>query len=344
MKIIDRYIIKKGLFYLISVKTALFLFIIIINFFERVNILSKKGIDPSQALKHTISTSPLYLYLLMPLITLISFLLLLNYFKTSSEYKAIYSSKYPPHLFLKNMLIIAVFVIMVSLSLFDKYSTLLYSNSKGKKTYQGIINFKTDSILLHANIIDTNNIKSVYVKEYLDDKDLYIENLTWDEISKVWIAKGVYEIKHENERVFMNRYDEIKLQNIPPPHTFIVEEILDQNSYSISELIQRVRKLKMLSINTTQEQTIIFFRIGVAFINIISAFLAFTIFKTPLINNKGFAVTAALIISVLMWFLITLFKRASDIEIIPPYTSAIIPQLIMLGLIYYINHKLEKSF
>lgn len=342
MKIIDKYIIKKNLIYLISSTITIFMFILIINFFERINMLSKKSLNLSEIIKYTLFTSPFYLYLLMPLVSLISFLLLLNYFKTSSEYKAIYSSTYPPYIFLKNMLTVAL-AVSIFLVFFDKYSTHLYSNIKRKIIFNEVINFKINSTLLHAKLVDKYNLQSVYIDNELNSK-LYSEEIKWDKNSKKWIAKNVYKIREKDGKLIIEKYKNLNLDTIPPPDNFIIEELSDHNSYSILELISRINKLKSLSLNTNQEEGIIFFRIGIILINIVSVFLAFIIFKTPLINNKGYAITASVISSIFIWFFITIFKRASDIETIPPYTTAFIPHFITLLLIFYFNKKINRVF
>lgn len=344
MTIIDRYIIKKNLLYLLFTTIVIFTFISIVNLFERINMLSKKNIDIPSILKYTLFTSPFYLYLLMPLVTLISFILLLNYLITSHEYKAIYSSAYPSYIFLKNMLIVASFVVLFLFLLFDRYSTFLYSKVKRNTTYGETINFKIGQTLMHAKLVDKYTLKQVYINDSLNNKQLYIQKLIWDEGSKKWIAHNLYKIKDNNEKNTLYTLQDLSIFNIPPPEVFIVEDISDYNSYSISELILRIKKLKRLSLNTNQEESVVFFRVGIILINIVSAFLAFVIFKTPLINNKGFAITSAVIASILIWFLITIFKRASDIETIPPYTISFIPHLITVLVTAYLNRRFDKVF
>ncbi|MCX7641626.1 MAG: LptF/LptG family permease [Elusimicrobiales bacterium] len=344
MKTIDRYIIKKSIYYLTATSISVFIFILIINFFEGLNMINKKAIDPVDVFKQSIFTSPFYLYLLMPLIVMISFLLVFNYFKTTSQYKAIYCSSYPDTIFLKNTIFVTLFLCILLLVLGDNLTTSWYMSVKKKLKYSDFINFSYNNIIFYGKLKNNHIIEQAYIHDTLLSKKIYAKKIIWNSKEKKWQIKEGYEITQSNNQIKTKTYNTYEINILPPPQYFIIEEISDQNSYSIYQLLERIKKLKNLSLNTNQEKVIISFRIGIIIINLLSVLVAYVIFKTPLIEYKGYAITFAIIFSLFIWFLITIFKRAADIEIIPAWSIAIIPHLLISYVLFILHRKFNKIF
>lgn len=341
MKTIDKYIITKKISYLMSTFFTVFIFISVISFFENINMITKKNLPTQIVLKNVVLTSPFYTYLLTPIISMISSILLLNHFKSTSQYKAIYASGYSHKIFLKNILFVLIPFSILLLLVVDEVTSNLYSLSKKKIRYSQIINFKSNKIIFQSKLKENLIIEDAYMYDTENNKHLYLFKLHWDEKEKKWYGHNVNEIQIKGEKINFQHYNLKEIREIPNPNDFIIEELADPNSYSIKSLINRVNKLKSISINTNQELTLIFFRITIISMNIASAFIGFLLFKTNFINNKGTAATISIIVSLLMWFLLTILKRISDIEIISPPTILILQNLIVYSVIFFISKKIK---
>lgn len=341
MKVLYRYIISKKIRYLISSLVVLSFFIFIINLFEGINTLSRKNIPLSEIFNRAIHTTPYYVYLLTPLITMIACIMVLNYFKNSSEYKAILSSGYSTKIFIISLLISsAIFSIFLLLFLDSKVSEIY---AKIKKTAKLVpeINVKYRDLIINADVSDTKSIKSLYIYDISSSKIIYADKGRWD--GKIWKLEKVSEINKKDRNIIYHRYNQKTYPQLPPPEILLVEELTDTASYSIKSLIFRIKKLKMLSLNTNEEEVLIYFRISVIMINIISAFIAFIIFKTPIIKSKPASISLSVFFSFGIWFLLTLFKRMADMEIIPPVFVLLIPHTIIITAALWISSKLEIS-
>ncbi len=338
MKKIYLYIKLKALKYFLATLLVSSVFIFIINLFEGINFLTKKDIQISEILSNTLYTTPLYIYLLTPLITMIASVLTFNYFKTTSEYKAILSAGYSPTIFLKNILYIVFIICFFMIFFIDKHVSDLYLKSVKKSKILPHLTAKYNNAIIDAKISNKTNMSSVYISKASSLK-IYAERMEWEK--NIWKAYNVAEvIQTQNGLIYQNKKS-IDIDFLPPPEDLIIEEILDTNSYSISRLIERLNKLKKLSMNHTQEEVLIYFRIGVILLNIISAIAAFLIFKTKLINNKGTAISASILFSLIIWFIITVFKRTADMELIPCWTVGFIPHLLVSTILLKISSKLN---
>ncbi|MCX7905689.1 MAG: LptF/LptG family permease [Elusimicrobiales bacterium] len=344
MKTIDKYIIKKNIYYLTATTIVTFIFIVTVNFFEGLNMITRKNMELSQILKQSLYTSPFYLYLLTPLVVLISSLLLLNYFKITSQYKAIYSSTYPPTTFIRNMILVSIILSIILFIVVDKFTTSLYASVKKKIKFSENLNFSINEIIFYGKLKNQDTIEDIYIYNMKSYEKIYAKKMIWNNKDKKWDINEAYQIRTQESKIETKKYDILEIKTIPPPEQFIIEEITDPNSYSIYQLIERIKKLKKLSLNINQEQVIIFFRVGIIFTNIIVIFLSYIIFKTPLIEYKGYSITLAIIFSLFIWFLITIFKRTADIEIIPAWSISIIPHLIISFMLITISRKIDKIF
>lgn len=190
MKTIDKYIIKKKILYLISTTFVIFSFICVINFFENINMLAKKNLTIEQIIKNSLLTSPFYTYLLTPIISMISSVLLLNYFKTTSQYKAIYASGYNSKTFLKNILFVIVPFSIILLFL-DNFVSDLYSTSKNKNKYSEVINFKLNSIIFQAKLSGNLFLEDSYIYDLQKNIHMYVSKIYWDNKNKKWYGESV---------------------------------------------------------------------------------------------------------------------------------------------------------
>lgn len=339
MRKIQLYIISKTLKYLSASLIVSAIFIFVINLFEGINILSKKDIPIADVILRSLYTTPLYVYLLMPATTIIASVLVFNYFKTTYEYKAVLSSGYSASIFLKNIVFSLTIICLFMIFFIDRPVSNLYSRFERKTRLTPEISAKYGKTIINAHVDSKSSISSVYISDISLSKYMYVEKMEWKK--NIWRAYGVKKIKPSSDNVIYEEKEYEEMTDLPPPQEIILEELSDTNSYSISELIQRVARLKKISVNSWEEEVLIYFRIGIVLMNIVSVFIAFLIFKTRLINNKGAAVSTSILLSFAIWFVITLFKRTADMELIPPWMIGFIPHILIGIIVLKISSKLE---
>jgi len=328
MKKLHKYIFKKFIAYFVSIFLIIFIFIAVINLFETANMAVRKSQEIS--LTNVLMQSPYYLYLITPVITMLSAFMILNYFTSTNEYKAIYSSGYSKSIFLYPLVILSFLVIIFSIITGDYFSTSLY-----RKTRKELNDFNYSDIYIKKNdlIIGAKQIKEKWILE-----DVYIEKtpdimikadkMIWNDAEKKWFIKNAV-IKNNKQITNISFLKPLKFLT-DKPQNLIIEKISDPNIYSIFELLNRIKKIESLSLNSDNEKNSVFFKISVLLVNFISVIIAFMFLDSPIIKNRGLCASVSIIISLVIWFIIIITKRAADLDLIKPYMIVLIPHLLFL--------------
>ncbi|MEF3279382.1 MAG: LptF/LptG family permease [Elusimicrobiota bacterium] len=338
MKILAKYIIKKFWIYFISTTIVIAIFVFVINLFETANIFSKRGMEFSLTLKTSFLQTPYYLYLVIPLITLISSIIVFNEITVHNEYKAIYASGYRKTIILIPLIISSFIIITLSFFYGDFLATPLYKNSrKNTKKMEFANSFaKINDIYFVTNkIINKNILKDIYIEDIKNKIIMKSASLKWDKESGLWIAENGMLINYSNT-ITISSFSKTHINFLPEPDNILIEKISDENSYGITDIIKRINKLKMLSLNYTGELVSIHFKISVILLNFLSVIIAFLIAQTKIIKNKSISISFAVIISLFLWFSLIISKRIGEIEIISPFMVVLIPYTIFLSISCYI--------
>ncbi len=340
MKKISLYITKKFVFYFIAITLIISLFVAVVNLFETANMMTRKGEDIS--LKSVLFQIPYYLHLITPLTTMLSAFMTFNYFVSTNEYKAIYASGYSKTVFLYPLIALSFAIMLFSLLFADRFSTQLYRKAKNRNENSELTNLyiKKDNLLIGAQKADTSGIlKDVYIEDVSTKRKIKTNTLIWDKKQKDWKAINGILIK-ETSVVKTSSFTSINIDFIPEPNIIIVSDLTDGNSYGILELVSRIKKLKNLSIKTTEEKVFVFFKISLILINFIAVIIAFIFAQTEIIRNKSLSASVAMLISFIIWFGVIAAKRLADIEVMEPYMVALLPHSIfIIGSLYTIYRR-----
>lgn len=340
MNILTKHILKKFWAYFIASIFIMGLFVFIINFFETVNIFSKKSKTIADTFLVSFYTTPYYLYLIMPLITLISAVMVFNYLVVHNEYKAIYASGYKKTFILKPIIISSIFVIILTFIFGDFIAIPLYK--KAKK--DAVVEIQNSSMainnihLIANNVINKKNLKDIYIEDKNKNLSLKAEKMLWEDKNKRWIIENVMIISSNNMDSLLNisTTQLYVITFLPPPDDIFIEKIKDENTMGMVDYLKRIRKLLKLSLNRVNELVALYFKISMILLNIFSVLIAFIIAQTNLIKTKASSISISIIISISLWFVLVIFKRMGNLQIIEPYLVMLIPLLIYCSVTAYV--------
>lgn len=342
MNILTKHIFKKFWAYFTASIFIMGLFVFIINFFETVNIFSKKNKTMADTFLASFYNTPYYLYLIMPLITLISSVMVFNYLTIHNEYKAIYASGYKKTFILKPIIVSSIFVVILTFIYGDFVAIPLYRKAK-KSTVVEIQNssMAINNIRLIANnVINKKNLKDIYIEDKNENLSLKAEKMLWKDEDKSWVVENVMIISSNSINGFnyvnISTALQYRIDFLPSPDDIFIEKIKDENIMGIIDYVKRIRKLLKLSLNSVNELVALYFKISMILLNIFSVLIAFIIAQTNLIKIKATSISISIIISILLWFMLIVFKRMGNLQIIEPHMVMLMPLLIYCFISAYI--------
>ncbi len=342
MKILTKYITKKLFIYFFSLLFVFSIFIFVIDFFETANIMTKK--NQEIPISHIIYHTFYYLHLITPLITMLSGVMLFNYFIITNEYKAIYAAGFSQKIFLYPLIIFSFLITLISLTFTDHFTTSLYRKTKSsKETLSSNIYIKKGNIIFgFSKLKNKNHFENVYIEKEDENIMIKAKEILWRNDKKIWEAKNINLIDiNKTQASFLKTYE---INFLPYPEDIIIDKITDANIYSIKNILQRIKKKKNLSMDITQEKNILFFKLSLIFINFPLTLISFMLSRTSLIKSKPFSFAAGIIISFLTWFLVIIFKKMGDLEIIEPEMILFLPNIFILLISFYLIWKKRFTY
>lgn len=341
MKLLSRYFAKKFVSFFLSSFIVIFFFTFLVNFFENMNMASRKGLDMNWILRTLFYQTPYFVSLIIPVITLFGAIMSFNYFISTNEYKAVYSSGYSSSVFLKPLFILSFIVFVFSSTLFDSFAINMYRKVYEIKHDVNVIEnyyIYFSDIYLGAKKIIANKLLDVYIENR--DKIIITKELVF--LNDKWLAYDAKVIEKNNH--FMSFYDEYEVNILPPFEEIVIENYVSDSYYDIFVLVQRIKKLFKLSIEAQKELSLFYFKLSLMFLNIIFAILSFLISQTDLIRQKVWAISTATLIAFFMWFFVVMIKRTSDIGIISPSMIFIISHGLFVIILFYAFRRIKFRY
>jgi len=332
MKIISKYFLKKFILYFIASFLTISFFIFLINFFENINNASKKGYDLFFALKNSFNETPYFVLLVIPIITFFASILSFNYFVTTNEYKAIYAGGYSGSIFLRPLFIASFLIFVFSITIFDSFAIKMHKKTQEAKKNVFLIQdyyVHFGDIYLGAKKIENKNLFDVYIEN--NEKIIISKKLCYQD--NLWIALNAKII--DKNSLSVSFYNDYNIVFLPSFEKIIVEKFISDDYYDMFFLIKRIKKLLELKMDRQRELSLFYFKISLMFLNVIFVFISYLISQTEIIKQRASAISFTMVISFIMWFVIVMIKRTSDIGIINPSMIFFIPYLIFVGVIIY---------
>jgi len=342
MKTLSKYFLKKFIVYFFASFITVSFFTFIINFFENMNNASKKGLDIFFVLKNTFYETPYFIFLLIPLVVFFAAILSFNYFYVTNEYKAVYSGGYSSFVFIAPLVLTSITIFIFSIAFFDIFAVKMYRKNIEikKKDVSMMENYyiNLDDIYLGAKKIKGKMLFDVYLEN--KDNIIIVKKIFYKE--GVWLGENVKIVDKNKFNVsFYNKYE---FKFLPAFENIIVERFISDAYYDLFSLFKRIKKLSKLSMDRITELSVFYFKISLMFLSIISVFVSYLISQTQLIKHKAFAISFAMVISFIMWFVIITIKRISDIGLISPAMIFFIPHILFIGVIILIFKRMEIKY
>jgi len=346
VKLLDRYVFLEGLkFLILSLITFLTIFAVI-DFVSNISVASKLGIEKELLL--IAGKLPLYTVRVLPIAVLISVMLTLSNFSSTSELIAVRALGISTLRFSIPLIGLAVLSSLFSLA------TQQFLIPKGLKT-----SLKIEKVLKPHRKTEAKGIwfKSkkgnfVFIKELnlkeregewgslIEVKDFQpIERIDGEKV--IYLGGGIWEFKN----VLKRNLTEIKTETLPELKLNLgvkLEELklpsLLPQEKSLTELFVIVKQLERLGYDATQFRMELLSRLAISLYPIVVAIIGIPLGVYNPRNRRKYTVVLAGAIIVLMWITTSFFISLGKSGVLPPMYAAFAPLalftavgLIMIG-------------
>jgi len=343
VKILDRYVFVEAFkYFLLSLLTFLVLFVII-DFVSNVDTFSKVGFK--EGLIYVFARVPLYASRIVPIAMLVSTMVTLSSFSSTSELTAVKSLGISVYRFTVPILVLSVLVSVFALFLqefaipksmklaksveykikenkvkihatlssvwFKDGNRFVYMESFNpfNREAKRISIFSLSKSFLPVGRIDALKGKNVKDKEWLLEDCIVrdLKNMTFKKVKekKVFLGVGVKEIKYSQ----------------PEPETM---ELL--------KLYIVARQMARLGYNVSNMLVDLYSRLSLSLLPIVVAVIGIPLGMYNPRNKRGYTVVIAALLIVSMWITISFFLSLGKSGVLPPFYAAFAPVLLFFSI------------
>lgn len=342
MKLLEKYLIKKYFTYFVYTFLVIGLFVFLVNFFESSNILFKKGLPFSKIILISLFESPLYISMVFPLVSIIAVLLLLNYTVVHNEQKAVYSSGFSYHIFLRPIIITGIILVVLNFAFSEILANNLYKKSKYFRdgyefSYIDNVTLKLSNIILSYKKVNIKDkiLEDVYIEDLSNQIIIKTDMLKYE--SGLWKAVNGMKIdEKDNKSYSFITYD---IDFLPVFKDILIEKLEDRNYFSFFDLVSRIHKFKRLHVDYSTELVLLNFKIAMFLLNFNLLIIGFILSSFDILRYRMLVVSIAIIIALLCWFLVVVLQRLSEINVINPFMITVYLQIILLVPTLYLFRK-----
>ncbi len=351
--ILDRYIIRKYVAIFLLVFLALVLFSVIVTFFERIDNVYEHNKPMSFLLEYIWYNLPEFIHYLLPVAALTASLLtlgLLTKFNEITAMKACGISLY--------RIIIPIILMAVLVSLFSFYvqeRILPYSNKKREATWNKINDVPPRSYTyLDRRWVLSRSKDRIYHYNYFDPQKAVFNHLSifdlnlssWSFERRIYSEKGYLgegSLSLENcwIRDFLGektaRFERRPKMNLSRVEemSYFLKEWKEPNQMNFGELRKYIKEIEESGFDTVKFKVDLNYKISFPL-----AALIMTIIGLPFAFSMGrrgtlVGIGLSIVIAMLFWGAIGVFRELGIINFLPPFLSAWGPNLVFgLGGLY----------
>lgn len=287
MKILDRYLIKS---FLAPFGVCVIIFCVLVvlgRFFDKMGIFTNYHARPKDIIVYLLLGLPFWLNLVLPVATMLAILFSLGQLHQRGEWTAFRSAGIPPWRLYAPYAVVGVALSLISLV--GGLTFLPKLNFEMRTVYRvqikkgDALNYRKDNVVAagrqHRRFtigwldVGSNLLKEVVVDRF--DEDLqWVETLSAKEAlyqNGRWLFKdGVFRARDPSgpqgvrEELFEERWVDIEEK----PQDFALEDKLPDDMMA-HEIVERVKRLRMLGVATYKEQVALHMRVALPFAHLI---------------------------------------------------------------------------
>ncbi len=341
VKILDRYVfIEVVKYFFLSLLTFLVLFIVI-DSVSNVDIFSKLGLK--EGFTYVFARVPLYTSRILPIAMLISAMVTLSVFSSTSELVAVKSLGISVYRFSIPILVLSVLVSLFSLFLQEfaipksvKLAESIKYELKAKEKIPATLSsiwFKDGNKFIYVNSFDPSRKEAKRVSIFIFSKGFEplkrIDALEGKNLEgKKWIFKNCIvrdlrkmTFKKIKEKVLLLKVGikEIKYSQ-PQPETM-----------ELFKLYITAKQMSKLGYNVSDMLVNLYSRLSLSLLPIVVAVMGIPLGMYNPRNKKGYTVVVAALLIVAMWITISFFLSLGKSGVLPPFYASFAPVLLFFS-------------
>ncbi len=359
MKTLDRFLTKEFAKYFIYANMILVFIYIVIDLFEDLGKFIEKNVAIFSLIKYYFFITPSYIILLMPVGAMLSIFLLFGFMNRNREIIAIKSAGITVWRLFQPISIIGLSLVIFSFT-FNEIITV-WANEQFDLVKQIEIDKRPRSqIRPRRNFFYYGeNNRIFFIRQIYPDKNELVNFTIWEHGDSLKIQKRVdaqigkwdesgwtvYKVTIRDFQTDTTEtviyYDSLKLTGIREKPDDFLKQIKPLLQSNILTLLSTIKKKTRAGEDIATERVELNYRLSFPFINLILIMLGFPL---SLILRKGgvaFGIGIGLLCAFTYWGLIQTFKVYGTANIISPFLSAWIPNLLFIvaGIILIITTK-----
>jgi LPS export ABC transporter permease LptG/LPS export ABC transporter permease LptF len=346
--LLDDYVLRDFLFYLILVLSAFLMLLLIFTVFDLLGDILRNQVSPLKVGAYLVNVAPFYLYTVAPLGILMAVLITFGLLQRSNEITAIKATGVSiyrivvPVLVAAGLLAVALFVSdQFYLPYTNKQQDALRNQIKGKPT-QTYLNpdrkwiFGQHSNIYYYQFFDSDRDQFGDLSVFQFDpatfqlrRRIYVGSAHWEDRVQRWICTQGWERDFQGSAIEnYHTYDVSTFPAISEPPSYFKKEVKASSEMNYEELRRYIHDLQQSGFDVVRLKVQLQKKLAYPLVALVMAVIAIPFSLSAGKRGAIAGVATALGIAVVYWTISGLFEAMGNISQLPPVLAAWTPDLI----------------
>lgn len=346
--LLDDYVLRDFLFYLILVLTGFLMLLLIFSVFDLLGDILRNQVSPLKVGEYLLNVAPFYLYTVAPLGILMAVLITFGLMQRSNEITAIKATGVSIYRIVVPVLAAAV-LLAVALFVSDQFY-LPYTNKQQDALRSQIKGKPAQTYLNPGRKWIFGEHSNIYFYQFFDsDRDqfgdlsvfqlnpatfqltrrIYVGSAHWEDRVQRWVCTQGWEREFQNSAIEKyETYDVATFAAISEPPAYFKKEVKASSEMNYEELRRYIHDLQQSGFDVVRLRVQLQKKLAYPLIAIVMAVLAIPFSLSSGKRGAVAGVATAVGIAVVYWVVSGLFEAMGNISQLPPVMAAWTPDLL----------------
>jgi len=344
VKILDRYVLKESFkFFILALSTFLVLFVVI-DFVSNVDTFLKAGLR--EGVVYVLCRLPLYAVRVVPIAVLVSTMLTMSSFSSTSELSAVKSLGISLYRFSLPVIFLGLFSSFVSLFLQEFVVPPTVKMAKDIKLRA--LDKKKKELFVSAGSLwfRTADNRFVYMERFFPESgeaekvSIFRVNDDFVPVERIdaRFGKNVKGSTWELRDCYVRNLEGLSLKfvkrkslNLGIDRNDLVVSKVEPETMGVVELFLLSKQLGRIGYDVTQFLVEMYSKLSLSFLPVVVAVIGIPLGVFNPRNRKGYTLVIAALLIVSMWITISFFLSLGKSGVLPPFYSAFAPLFLFLS-------------